>query len=518
MNIQLRWSCGTAAVFCLFTIAAAQARGQSFTDQTVAIGIWPNMVRFGDYNHDGNADLIIADRSSALGSMKLANGTGGFGTEYNYTIGAPHFAVAIADLNTDGKLDLVATKGTAASNVSVLLGNGDGTFAPGNIYSAGGICYSVAIGDLNSDGRPDIALANYSVQLSSASVLFANGTGGFASPVKFTTGAFSFSIALADFNFDGQLDMVTANKDANNVSVLIASTPGAFSPAVNLSVGALPTCLTVGDFNADGAADIVTCNSNSNNISLLAGDGAGNFSGASNTSIHAQPSSIGCGDVNSDGNLDLLTAHRNLGETLMILGDGFGAFPTLIAHGPVVQPDGLVITDINSDGRLDAAVANTNIQSFIVTLMIQQAPVIAGVSLFGSGTFGCHGKLAMQANTTPQVGAADFAFICTNAPKNSLGLAVASDVPDLAGSDPFGIGVLLYADLLNGSSVIGVDILSDASGVGYLASPLGPDPSLAGLVFYLQCVWLENVVDGQACSQSWLHLVSSNGLMLTIQQ
>ncbi len=93
--------------------------------------------------------------------MLLNRGDGTFqAAVYYYAARGPH-AVAIGDLNGDGKPDLVtANQGLFVSTVSVLFNNGDGTFQTSHDYDTGGNPGSVAIGDLNGDGKPDVATAN----------------------------------------------------------------------------------------------------------------------------------------------------------------------------------------------------------------------------------------------------------------------------------------------------------------------------------------------------------------------
>jgi len=103
----------------------------------------PFSVAAGDFNKDGNMDVVVAE---GLGVF-LGHGDGTFQSEVDYA--APSGSVAVADMNGDGKLDLVG------GGVYELLGNGDGTFQPAQLYPGGGVWQ--AIGDFNGDGKPDVA-------------------------------------------------------------------------------------------------------------------------------------------------------------------------------------------------------------------------------------------------------------------------------------------------------------------------------------------------------------------------
>ncbi len=110
-----------------------------------------------DVNGDGKPDLIVADGTGGV-AVLLGNGSGGFSAAATYAAGAGPDAVTTADVNGDGKLDLVVTD--KSGGISVLLGNGGGGFSAATTYAAGADAYSGTTADVNGGGKPDIVVAD----------------------------------------------------------------------------------------------------------------------------------------------------------------------------------------------------------------------------------------------------------------------------------------------------------------------------------------------------------------------
>jgi hypothetical protein len=123
----------------------------------------PYAIGSADLNGDGKPDLVTANSSSNSMTILLNKGTGTFATS-TYTLtssnGSPigPRGLALADLNGDGKIDIAAANSSGSASVS--LGNGDGTFQAAAFYPTGTSSTAVAAGDLNGDGKPDLVVAN----------------------------------------------------------------------------------------------------------------------------------------------------------------------------------------------------------------------------------------------------------------------------------------------------------------------------------------------------------------------
>jgi Bacterial Ig-like domain (group 3)/FG-GAP-like repeat len=350
-----------------------------------------------DVNGDGKPDLLVANQcascsSSGLISVLLGNGDGTFQAAPMYPSSFSPHAVAVGDVNGDGKPDLVVSSRCAdlkcdnGGSVSVLLGNGDGTFLAKATYGSNGLnASSVALGDVNGDGKLDVVVANYCVDVNcafgSVGVLLGNGDGTFQAPVTYASGGFGpGSVALADVNRDGKLDAVVANycTDSNCrtngvVSVLLGNGDGTFkSPVTYGSGGPLAVSLALADVNGDGKTDVVvtnlcasvgSCGGIANGtVSVLLGNGDGTFETVVSYGIAGYPYSEAVGDVNGDGKPDLVVMNE-AGSVDVLLGNGNGTFQTaLITPTPNanLEAQSLALADFNGDGELDVASGGGN--------------------------------------------------------------------------------------------------------------------------------------------------------------
>lgn len=359
-------------------------------------------VQVADLNGDGKPDLVVAQcegtTSCAAGSGQIGvlfgNGDGTFQTAVNYPAGFYPASVALADVNGDGRLDLVVADACQSSvcgdhgAVSVLLGNGDGSFQNAVIYDAGGMSTdSVAVADVNGDGKPDIVIANLCATSvcsndGSVGVLLGNGDGTFRSVVTYDSGGSrSSSVAVADVNGDGKPDVVVANIclagsecGAGTVAVLLGNGDGTFkSPVTYQPGGYYPVSVAVADLNADGKPDLaVASNSFANNecdggpVSVLLGNGDGTFQTAvPYYASGCDTSSVTVADVNGDGKLDLVATttagFEGYGDGIVevFLGNGDGTFTLDSSNdsGGLSSASGAV-ADVNGDGKPDLLVTD----------------------------------------------------------------------------------------------------------------------------------------------------------------
>ncbi|RZK49593.1 MAG: hypothetical protein EOO59_16340, partial [Hymenobacter sp.] len=188
----------------------------------------PRSLAVADVNGDGQPDVLTANSGTDTAGVLLGTGTGSFGAATPYALGANSrpFAVAVADVNGDGQLD-VLTANSGTGTAGVLLGTGTGRFGAVRTYSTGPTSQplGLAVADVNSDGHPDLLAATDSAP--TVCLLLGTGTGSFGVATPYSAGPNSYphGLAVADVNGDGQLDVLTANGGNNTVGVLLRTTP-----------------------------------------------------------------------------------------------------------------------------------------------------------------------------------------------------------------------------------------------------------------------------------------------------
>lgn len=290
---------------------------------TFTVGSSPRALAVADIDGDGKVDIAVANLGSNTVSVLRNNSTGGnvsFFSAVTFLTGALPIYVTAADIDGDGKVDL-ATANYTDGNVSVLrnTGNGSGSiFFNGAVHLPSGTNpMAVSVGDLDADGRKDLAVANYGDNdVAVLKNMGSSGTITFTSPITFAVGTGPREVAIGDFDSDGLHDLAVPNGASSNVSVLRNSSTGpgtiSFASAANLITEPGPIGITASDLDLDGDLDLATANSSSHNVSVLANSsmsGTVSFDAAANFNTANGPYAVTSADLDSDGKPDLATSN-----------------------------------------------------------------------------------------------------------------------------------------------------------------------------------------------------------------
>jgi autotransporter-associated beta strand protein len=344
-------------------------------------------VTSGYFNRDGIADLAVVNRGSGTVSVLFGNGDGTFQSPMILPVGSNPTSFAVGDLLGNHRTDLVVANGAAvSSDVSVLLANSNGTFQPAQNFSVGGQPFSVAVADLNGDGKPDIVVANGQGNVG----VLLNTSSGYSlsfAPVKnLAVGSGPYSVTATDFNGDGLMDLAVVDHSGKSVSVLLGNGDGTFKPAQNFPAGNYPSSMASADLNGDGKPDLAVANYGSNTVSILLNTSTGgnlSFVAAQNLSAGVGPSAIAIADFNDVGLPGLVVTNLRSHTVSVFFGLGNGTFlpQEQVFLGSGVYSASIAVVDLNNDGQPDLVTANGGTNNIDV-LMNASAPPFQGLKSF----------------------------------------------------------------------------------------------------------------------------------------
>jgi hypothetical protein len=355
----------------------------------------PSDVSIGDVNSDGAPDVVVTSASDSIFVFLQDPAAGTFATDPLILRGADDVfgpvAALLDDLNGDGQIDLVSADQTG-NDVALFFQLGGRSFTAqspelvlGSALETPDV-HGVAVADLDGDGDYDLASVNSGDGTVALFQQIAPAVFSTHSNLRIGGGATTAgaaAIAAADWSGDGRVDLLTANRTAKSLAGYVQQADGSFhaTPDLLLASGLIdPVSVALADLDGDGALDIAVADFGGSHVALFHQSANGTFPAAPDAILGSPattngPSMVLAADLNGDGRIDLATANTSA-KTLSVFfqqpGGTFPATPDLTLGGPATTNGPVVVAagDIDGDGLVDLACANqagNNVTIFLAT-------------------------------------------------------------------------------------------------------------------------------------------------------
>ena len=344
---------------------------------------WPAVIASGDFNSDGKPDLVTANETGGVltaGSISLllGNSDGSFQPRTDIATDIDSVGLTVGDFNHDGNAD-IAVANQISNNVNIFLGNGNGTFQAKRTLSTmqGPTC--LGVGDFNGDGVDDLAVGSTEGDL--VNIYLSNGSGAFSKKASLAVIG-PASIAVADFG-NGQTDLAVASQtNGGAVAALVGNGDGTFQPRQEYAAGDTPIGVAVGDFDGDGHPDLAVTSYNESTVGIFTGKGDGTFHDRTAYTTGLDPHGLAVADFNLDRSADLAVVAWGDDAVSVMPGNGHGAFAQTSEPSVGSEPRSVVVGDFNGDGRIDMAVSNYGDST--VSVLLNTSNYVDLVGQFGA--------------------------------------------------------------------------------------------------------------------------------------
>jgi len=389
----------------------------------------PSRVVIGDLDRDGKADVVVANAGAATISVfrnisiSGAISAGSLDAAVTYSVPQPVQDITLADIDGDGKLDIVAANsGAVLSFVSVLRNTtaGVGTFSAASFaasvdLAANAGAQGVTAADMDMDGKTDLLVACSSNVLNTFRNIGTAGsltTGSFAPKDNITPGTAPVKVLAGDIDGDTKPDMVVINSGSGNVSVFrnTMTAPGpivtaSFAAIVNLTAGTNPVAGALADIDGDGKQEICIANSGSNTIAVFRNTSvsgtitSGTLSPRVDFAVGTTPRGIAVADFNGDGKPDLVSCNNGTDNISLLKNTAVSgtidaaSFSTALSFAAGSGPARVAAGDIDGDGKPEILVSNAT----AATVSVLRNNPLAAIT----GTFNvCVGATTTMSNAT----------------------------------------------------------------------------------------------------------------------
>ncbi len=346
-----------------------------FSKTVIPVGHGPGSIAIADVNHDGKLDIIVANAVDGTLDVLLGDGKGHFIRSQGspFACGKSPNDIAVGDFNGDGNFDLVVAN-TETPYLTILLSDGKGGFAPSphspfDTHSYPHV-HGIAVADFNSDGKLDVVTDSWGHD--QILMFLGDGKGNLILPGQaFKTGKRPYQrLRSADFNKDGKPDVVTTDLEQNAVTILLGDGKGGLrdAPSLPFPAGKAPWAVAIDDMNHDGNLDLViipyapdVADPKDVGVTVLLGDGKGGFSKMRGSPFSLTgcegPDRVATGDINDDGLRDIVVTCGQNNRLMLYLGSRDGGF-TISTQSIQTGWAGVAIADLEGRGKDDIVVSN----------------------------------------------------------------------------------------------------------------------------------------------------------------
>jgi hypothetical protein len=340
---------------------------------TLTVGEGPFSVAVGDLDGDSHVDIATVNSHSRDLSILFGRDQGYFETEQRISLEPEYCSsglhlVAAGDVTGDGRADLIVSH-PLYGELSLLLGTEQRILTPGGRWRVGSPLRA-EITDVNTDGKMDIVAGSYG---SSVMVLLGNGHGAFAKPLRSGTCKGPGAVLVGTLDADARPDIAAACRGSKAVSIFLGNGDGTFGP----SIQKIPqgrgriTTMSPGDFDGDGRADLALATASSDHVTVMRNFHEGAYQSWATYEVGWNATAIAVGHINRDRHLDLAIAVRHSdpflhgpitprprGEVVVLFGEPSGTFEIAKRLAVGWQPMGVEAVDLDGDGLDDLVLSN----------------------------------------------------------------------------------------------------------------------------------------------------------------
>jgi len=321
-------------------------------------------IAVGDVNDDGVTDLVVSCGGGSDGhgglAVLLGQGQGVFGSPRFVPFHVPVTSVKTADLNRDGRPDMVAgclpTVGATDQRAgSVVVADFAAGLDATSVFSVGGGVGDLAVADWNGDGDLDVVAAVPSLQ--QLVLLSGDGQGSLSADSFLYVYGLPAAVAAADLDRDGVMDLVTVRQRYDVAVVFFGLGGGSFSDPVYDLVGGRPSDIVVFSFNGDIMPDLAVVNAGDGTVTTLVTMGQGSFGMGGVLDMEPGIIRAAAAYLDTDDQGDLAVASSATDQIWSAVGKGDGSFVVRAKTATCDSPVSVLPTDLNGDGVVDLVTA-----------------------------------------------------------------------------------------------------------------------------------------------------------------